>query len=77
MREVAIIGVGIHPFGRFPEVGFKEMGRWRKSRVVDGEAYDLVFLDILAEEFEGYAVRNLTRGVLRSQQANTSDSQAE
>src|SRR4030042_3117075 len=27
MREVAIIGVGIHPFGRFPEKRFQDMTR--------------------------------------------------
>jgi len=55
----------------YRKVGFKEMGRWRKARVVDGEAYDLVFLDIVAEEFEGYAVRELTRQVIQSQTVGT------
>jgi acetyl-CoA acyltransferase len=27
MREVAVIGVGMHPFGRFPERSIKELGR--------------------------------------------------
>ena len=26
MREVAIVGVGIHPFGRFDGKGFEEIG---------------------------------------------------
>ena len=27
MREVVILGVGLHPFGRFPDKGIEEMGR--------------------------------------------------
>ncbi len=41
----------------YAKAGFREMGRWRKSRLIDGTAYDLVFMDILAEEFDGTTVR--------------------
>jgi RimJ/RimL family protein N-acetyltransferase len=35
----------------YKKIGFKEAGRRRKSRVIAGEKYDEVFMDILVEEF--------------------------
>jgi RimJ/RimL family protein N-acetyltransferase len=32
-------------------VGFKEIGRRREGRIIGGKKYDVVFMDILAEEF--------------------------
>jgi len=33
------------------KVGFREIGRRRQARVIAGQAYDVVFMDILAPEF--------------------------
>lgn len=35
MREVAILGVGLHPFGRHPEKTFEELGREAISSALD------------------------------------------
>lgn len=38
--------------------GFKEVGRWRKSKYVNGKYYDTIIMDILAEEFTGDYIKN-------------------
>ena len=40
----------------YKKVGFKEMGKRRKSYFVNGKYYDVVHMDILAEEFNAHAV---------------------
>ncbi len=35
----------------YKKLGFKEIGRWRKSVVFKGHEYDTVYMDLLAEEF--------------------------
>ena len=42
----------------YKKCGFKEYGRRRKCRFVDGKYYDSIAMDILAEEFEGDYIRN-------------------
>jgi len=37
----------------YKKCGFKEIGRRREARVVAGEKYDVVYMDLLASEFEG------------------------
>lgn len=44
---------GIQAYRR---VGFKEIGRQRQFRIIAGQKYDLVLMDILAEEFESPVV---------------------
>ena len=41
----------------YRKVGFREIGRWRQARVFGGNAYDLVFMDLLAAEFGESSVR--------------------
>ncbi len=41
----------------YRQVGFKEFGRRRQARIVAGEKFDLVLMDILAEEFDPAYVR--------------------
>lgn len=41
----------------FRRAGFKEIGKRRQARIIAGRAYDLVLMDILAEEFESPYVR--------------------
>jgi len=40
-------------------VGFREIGRRRQARIVGDRRYDVVFMDILAEEFESPVVKGL------------------
>ncbi len=42
----------------YKKVGFKEMGRRRKSYFVNGKYYDVVHMDILAEEFTESYIKN-------------------
>ena len=42
----------------YQKCGFKEYGRRRKCKYIDGKYYDSISMDILAEEFEGDYIRN-------------------
>ena len=42
----------------YKKCGFKEYGRRRKCKFLNGNYYDEVFMDILADEFEGDYIRN-------------------
>lgn len=42
----------------YKKCGFKEYGRRRKCRFVNGKYYDSIAMDILAEEFDGDYIRN-------------------
>jgi RimJ/RimL family protein N-acetyltransferase len=39
--------------GCYRKVGFKEIGRRRQARRIQGSSYDIIYMDILAEEFTG------------------------
>jgi RimJ/RimL family protein N-acetyltransferase len=43
----------------YKKVGFREIGRRRQARLIAGKAYDDIFMDILAEEFEGSVIAPL------------------
>ena len=42
----------------YEKCGFKEYGRRRKCKYVDGKYYDTINMDILADEFTGDFIRN-------------------
>ncbi len=42
----------------YQKIGFREVGRWRQARIIAGKCYDLVFMDMLADEFR--LQKNLT-----------------
>ena len=42
----------------YEKCGFKEYGRRRKCRYINGKYYDSISMDILAEEFNGDYIRN-------------------
>ena len=42
----------------YEKCGFKEYGRRRKCKFINGKYYDSISMDILAEEFEGDYIRN-------------------
>jgi RimJ/RimL family protein N-acetyltransferase len=46
----------------YKKVGFKEIGRRRKSKFVGGKWFDGVFMDILAKEFESVYVNRFVEG---------------
>ncbi len=37
----------------YRKIGFREIGRWRQARIIAGKCYDIVFMDMLADEFRG------------------------
>ena len=43
----------------YRRVGFKEIGRRRQARIIAGRAYDVILMDILAEEFDGGQIARL------------------
>lgn len=50
----------IHAYER---VGFKIIGRRRHARIIAGQKFDAVLMDILADEFESPYVRRVLEGV--------------
>lgn len=42
----------------YKKCGFKEIGKRRKCKFINGKYYDTIFMDILAEEFEGDFIKN-------------------
>jgi len=42
----------------YKKVGFKEMGRRRQARFINGKYHDIIYMDLLAEEFEGGYIQN-------------------
>ena len=55
------IMVGVFAYNRraihcYKKVGFQEIGRRRQARIVGGKKYDLILMDMLAEEFESVYV---------------------
>ena len=43
----------------YRSLGFKEIGRRRQARIVGPKTYDVILMDLLAEEFESPVVRKL------------------
>lgn len=43
----------------YRKVGFKEIGRRRQARIIAGKKYDVVLMDILADEYQSVYVRSL------------------
>ena len=42
----------------YKKCGFKESGKWRKSKFVNGKYYDTIIMDILSEEFTESFIKN-------------------
>jgi RimJ/RimL family protein N-acetyltransferase len=58
------IDLTVHAFNErglraYRRAGFKEMGRRREAKRIAGHAYDIVYMDCLATEFEGCALEYL------------------
>jgi RimJ/RimL family protein N-acetyltransferase len=44
----------------YQKIGFREIGRRRQARIFAGKKYDVILMDILAEEFESPVLKNIT-----------------
>jgi len=58
------IMLGVYSFNNralrcYRGVGFKEIGRRRQARIFGDQKYDMVFMDILAEEFRSVVVKTV------------------
>jgi RimJ/RimL family protein N-acetyltransferase len=43
----------------YRKLGFREIGRRRQARVIAGKAYDVVLMDLLAEEFSSPVIKKM------------------
>lgn len=43
----------------YQRAGFKEFGRWRQAHRAGGKAYDVIYMDCLATEFQGTTLAHL------------------
>jgi len=46
----------------YQKIGFREIGRRRKAKLISGKAWDIIYMDILAEEFDSIYVSRITSG---------------
>lgn len=56
--KLDLMAFNIRALKCYEKCGFKEYGRRRKCKFVNGRYYDNISMDILAEEFEGDFIRN-------------------
>ncbi len=49
----------------YRKVGFKEIGRRRQARIIGGKKFDVILMDILAEEFKSVYVNRFVGGKTR------------
>ena len=47
--------------GLYEKIGFNEAGRLRKAHGINGKRYDILFMDILAEEFSSVYVGEIMK----------------
>lgn len=53
-----LMGFNERALACYKKCGFKEIGRRRKCRFVNGKYYDIIIMDILAEEFKEDCIKN-------------------
>ena len=47
----------------YEKLGFKRIGNRRQGRIIAGKKYDVVLMDILAEEFESPVIKDIIKGI--------------
>lgn len=60
------IMLGVYSFnkraiGCYKKIGFKEIGKRRQARIIGGKKYDVILMDILANEFESVYVKRFLK----------------
>jgi RimJ/RimL family protein N-acetyltransferase len=58
------IMLGVYSFNQraillYRKLGFREIGRRRQARIIAGKAYDVILMDLLANEFSSPLVKNM------------------
>ncbi len=56
--KLDVMGFNERAIRCYQKCGFKEYGRRRKCKYINGQYYDVISMDILDEEFEGDFIRN-------------------
>ena len=56
--KLDLLGFNERALACYKKCGFKEYGRRRESKFVDGKYYDTIEMDILDSEFEGNYIKN-------------------
>lgn len=56
--ELALMEFNERALKCYKKCGFKEIGRRRKSKFINGKYYDSILMDILAEEFKNTYIKN-------------------
>ncbi len=56
--DLSVISFNERAIKCYLNAGFKEYGRRRKAIFLDGEYYDVIYMDILKEEFKEKAIKN-------------------
>lgn len=56
--NLELMGFNERALACYKKCGFKEYGRRRKCRFVNGKYYDLIYMDIMSEEFKGTYITN-------------------
>lgn len=51
--RLGVFAFNVPALACYRKVGFREVGRHREFRIIAGRKYDMVLMDMLAEEFEG------------------------
>ncbi|MGE5390513.1 MAG: GNAT family N-acetyltransferase [Deltaproteobacteria bacterium] len=57
--ELRVVSYNVRAISCYKKCGFKESGRRRESWVMGGNAYDQIYMDILATEFESIYIKKL------------------
>jgi RimJ/RimL family protein N-acetyltransferase len=55
--ELGVFAFNSRAIASYRRLGFKEIGRKRQARIIAGVAYDVILMDLLAEEFESPFIR--------------------
>ena len=56
---LTVYGYNQRGIGAYTRAGFREFGRRREARFFGGKTYDIIYMDCLAEEFQGGALLHL------------------
>jgi RimJ/RimL family protein N-acetyltransferase len=62
--ELGVFAFNQHAAASYRRLGFKEIGRKRQARIIAGKAYDVILMDLLAEEFVSPFVRQLMEKIV-------------
>lgn len=54
----------------YRRIGFKEIGRQRRARLIAGKYHDVILMDMLAEEFNGHLVEDVVDSISRGRQTD-------